>query len=79
MTANNKAAIAFISFMKQYYSFILIRMLDRIAVRPPVVIPDEKMFLSVSGNCESISGTSSTLSPKEKLNAITNVAFLSIF
>ena len=44
------------------------------AVTPPVVIPEEKIFLSISGSWHNISGTSSTLSPKEKLIAMTNVA-----
>ena len=44
------------------------------AITPPVVIPEEKIFRTVSGSCESISGTNSTLNPKLKLMAITNVA-----
>ena len=55
-----------------------IKALAKIAVTPPVVIPDENMFLTVSGSCERISGTNSTLNPKEKLNAITNVALRSM-
>ena len=66
-------------YEKYCYSLILITALAMIAVKPPVVIPDEKMFLISSGNCVRISGTISTLSPNEKLNAKTSVAFLSIF
>lgn len=33
------------------YSLILITIFDMMAAKPPVVIPDEKMFLTVSGNC----------------------------
>ena len=44
------------------------------AVTPPVVIPEEKIFFIVSGKWHRMSGTISTLSPKEKLSAITNVA-----
>ena len=38
-------------------------------------MPDAKMFRSVSGSWHSISGTSSTLRPSEKLTAMTRVAF----
>lgn len=38
------------------YSLILIAMLDIIAAKPPVVMPEEKMFLIASGNCIRISG-----------------------
>ena len=40
---------------------------------------DENMFLMVSEQLFNISGMNSTLNPKEKLNAITSVAFLFIF
>ena len=60
-----------------YLSLIRIN-IAKIAVTPPVVIPDENMFLTVSDSCERISGTNSTLNPKEKLNAITNVALRSM-
>ena len=45
------------------------------AVKPPVVMPEAKILRSVSGNWERISGTSSTLNPNEKLNAITKNGF----
>lgn len=45
------------------------------AVNPPVVMPDARMPRSVSGNWLRMSGTNSTLSPSEKLTAITSVAF----
>ena len=61
------------------YSFTCISTFDTIAVKPPVVIPDENMFLMVSEQLFNISGMNSTLNPKEKLNAITSVAFLFIF
>ena len=38
------------------YSLILITILDMIAANPPVVMPEEKIFLIVSGNCISTSG-----------------------
>ena len=60
-------------------SFTLNKILDKMAVIPPVVIPEEKMFRIVSGILHKISGTSSTLSPNEKLKAITRVALRSIF
>ena len=50
-----------------------------IAAKPPVVIPDEKIFLMDSGNCIRMSGYSSTPKPKLKLMAITNVALRLIF
>ena len=34
----------------QYYSLILISKLARIAVKPPVVIPEEKILRNVSGS-----------------------------
>ena len=49
------------------------------AAKPPVVIPDEKILLTVSGNWLRISGTSSTLKPSEKLMAITKVALRLMF
>ena len=61
-----------------YSSFILIIIFEIIAAKPPVVIPEEKIFLIVSGNCIRISGYSSTPSPILKLMAITNVALRSI-
>ena len=48
------------------------------AVKPPVVMPEAKILRSVSGNWERISGTSSTLNPNEKLNAITKMALRSM-
>ena len=40
---------------------------------------EEKIFFIVSGKWHRMSGTISTLSPKEKLSAITNVALRLIF
>ena len=62
-----------------FYSFMRINTLDTMAVTPPVVIPEEKIFFIVSGKWHRMSGTISTLSPKEKLSAITNVALRLIF
>ena len=57
---------------------ILMTRLQRIAVSPPVVMPDEKRFFNVVGNWLKVSGTNSTLNPRLKLRAMTNVAFLLI-
>ena len=62
-----------------YFSLMRINALEIIAVKPPVVIPDENMLRKVSGSWHRISGTISTLNPSEKLNAITNVALRLIF
>ena len=39
-----------------YCSLILMTILEMMAAKPPVVIPDEKMFLIASGNCIRMSG-----------------------
>ena len=49
------------------------------AVSPPVVMPDEKMVRTPSGNCFSMSGISSTPIPNAKLAAITSTALRSSF
>ena len=49
-----------------------------IAVSPPVVMPEANTLLTASGKPMSMSGTSSTLRPSEKLRAMTSMAFLSM-
>ena len=49
------------------------------ATMPPVVMPDENKVEISCGNLLKISGTNSTESPKEKLNAITKMALRFIF
>lgn len=53
--------------------------LERMAATPPVVMPDENMDATSCGRPESMSGTSSTLSPSEKLTAMTSTSFRPIF
>ena len=44
------------------------------AATPPVVIPDENMLATSLGSPARMSGTSSTLSPSEKLTAMTSTS-----
>ena len=56
------------------YYFTLITILATIAVKPPVVIPEEKILRIASGACFNTSGISSTPKPKDRLTAKTRVS-----
>ena len=61
------------------YSLILISPLAIMAVNPPVVMPLLKILRMTSGIFDMMSGTNSTLIPKEKLIAMTRTALRVIF
>jgi len=52
-------------------------MLDKMAVRPPAVIPELNTFLATGGRFDSTSGAASTPAPALKVRAIIIIARLS--